>query len=551
MDPTDRRLTFYDKEDRPWRGRLSSAAIVGHTTTTSSRIWVRASQPGEYCFIVADQEIPTDGQPRLGADNVVETVRPTVTTPLTGILFMERRTLEFGSDITAVFDVSGLHPGFRYHYALFSLDEARPERWEVGRDAPLSFRTQKASPATVTFGLYSCHMPFKDRNLYNMHMWRNLREALDYSDADFVIGGGDQAYVDGDGSVDIWRWLTKVKDEIWALPPNRQIDVMQSWFRDIYRGYWADLEIRRVFRSLPNYMIWDDHEIMDGWGSYEEDELSDQLDTIWEWESKPKNLTLARRMFEAARRAYREYEHSHNPPTPSPVNKEQWDYTFDWGPLAFFVLDMRGHRNYERPKDKILGADQWKRLEAWFKGSSVHRAKAIFIVSPVPVVHLSDFVANTMDLTLLGLADDLRDEWEHKSNWDERNRLLDLVFAYSASSGKRVIFLSGDVHVASAFRLWRDGVRPARVYQLTSSGITYCKAPGRLLQLATRGNGELNDQRGAKTKTYIRRLQVFSENNFAMVHARVEREDVKVFWDVYGSSAEEDEVVKPRRVELE
>jgi hypothetical protein len=36
-----------------------------------------------------------------------------------------------------------------------------------------------------------------------------------------------------------------------------------------------------------------------------------------------------------------------------------------------------------------------------------------------------------MDLPLLGLADDLRDEWAHRSNWEERNDLLSAVFDYS------------------------------------------------------------------------------------------------------------------------
>ena len=43
---------------------------------------------------------------------------------------------------------------------------------------------------------------------------------------------------------------------------------MLSWYRDIYRGYWGFESVQRVFESFPTYMIWDDHEIVNGWGSY-------------------------------------------------------------------------------------------------------------------------------------------------------------------------------------------------------------------------------------------------------------------------------------------
>ncbi|MEM7307299.1 MAG: alkaline phosphatase D family protein [Planctomycetota bacterium] len=547
-------LKFYDKEDRPWpSNRLTSSAIVGHTSAKAARIWFRAWTPGDYCLVLSREPIEVDRQPAVEEDlSAAFTRASNGRKRRLGERVEVLRDVGYGTDITGVFDVRDLEPGTRYHYAVFALDEDRSERWEIGRDHAHSFRTAAPDAESVRFGLFSCHMPFKGRDVRNMHMWQSFRQVLEIYDADFVVAGGDQVYTDGDDGMNIWRWLRKKKSEVARLSKADQIDVMLSWYRDIYRGYWGDLELRRVFRGWPTYMIWDDHEIMDGWGSYTRTELSNTLDSLWEWENKKKNVALAYNMFEAAKQAYFEYQHSHNPKTPA----GQWDYSFRWNQCAFFVMDMRGQRSYRRKQYRILGQTQFRRLAAWLKSPKVRAAKVLFLVSPVPVIHLKDFVTNHLDLTLLGLADDLRDEWEHESNLKERDQLLDLVFKLSEQEGKRIVFLSGDVHISAAFKLTRESTPGAEVYQLTSSGITYCKAPGKALALAAKKNGELKlfkPKRGQRKgpRTFFRRLDLFVENNFGLVTVGGAEDPGRVAWDLYGASDDENEIVRRRRVVLD
>ena len=468
---------FYDREDRPWpNARLSQAAIVGHTTETTSRIWVRVKNEGTYWLAVTEQPIETPSATRV--DQTHET-GPRLRVNDTDIpARLDSRRFENATDRTALFDVQGLSPGTRYYYAVFvdALSEGKPS-CVIGRDESHYFRTRDDSRDALSFGLFSCHMPYDKRNLVNMQMWETFHRVLAELDADFVIGGGDQIYADGNSKISIWQWLKKIKEKITDLPPEERREIMTSWYRDLYRGYWGPLDLRRVFRSYPTYMIWDDHEIMDGWGSYTKDELSNHLDSIWEWENQGENLALAEDMFVAAKRVYDEYQHCHNPAT----RKGQWDYAFEWGQAAFFVLDMRGHRNFERAENRILGEAQLARLLAWFDGPATRNARVLFIVSPVPVVHASEFIVNHMDLNAFGLADDLRDEWEHETNWEERDQILDKVFAVSKADGKRIVFLSGDVHIGAAFKLSRKGFGEAKVYQLTSSAITYyMRAPRKM-----------------------------------------------------------------------
>jgi alkaline phosphatase D len=545
------KLDFYDRgPDRPWSNpRLTSAAIVGHTTDTSTRLWVRVQEPGKYWLMVSDQPIPAEGTPFVmtvkGAPQARIRSADGKMTVLRGPLLS--RKFSFDDDLTGVFDVGGLAPGGLYHYAVF-FDGERKTKWELPPDPQRrSFRLQPGASADIRFGLISCHMPYKDNgDVVNMQMWDRLGAELEERQAHFLIGAGDQVYTDGNKRVSIWRYLKSVKDDLLAETPERQVEIMRSWFRDIYRGYWGFPQLRNVLSRFPTYQIWDDHEIMDGWGSYTTKELGNRLDTLWEWQKTKENVALAERMFQAAKLTYQEYQHSHNPATPT------FDYSFTWGGYAFYVLDMRGQRDFTRKGGhKILGKDQMKRVLTWLDSPQAKASPALFIVSPVPVVHVNSFIVNKLDLPFLGLADDLRDEWDHESNWKERDHLLNAVFDHSDATGRIVAFLSGDVHIGGAFRLSRKSRPKARVFQLTSSGITYPASA--LLKFAVKDLGRLAHRDGepADQLTAFNKIHVMTRNNFGIVAAHPDAPPPEqVSWDLYGSTGEEDEIVRLKRIWL-
>ena len=194
------------------------------------------------------------------------------------------------------------------------------------------FRTPPAEDERRAFqlALFSCHMPYhvsglfrKRTDLANLDMWdflgRSLRRHED--EVDLVIAGGDQCYTDGVPTLDIWKKLNgAMRREGEHLLPDE--DSLRSWYRDIYRGYWGFEGVRRVFDSFPTYMMWDDHEIGDGWGSHyladggPDDGLARVFPDLEERGlSRDDGRELARRMFRAASATYLEYQHSHNPDT--------------------------------------------------------------------------------------------------------------------------------------------------------------------------------------------------------------------------------------------
>ena len=178
-------------------------------------------------------------------------------------------------DTTTVLDLDGLDPNTSYGYLLYARDD---ERVLLGHNRLRSFRTPAPYNEwrSFQFALFSCHMAWKQSGLFgkraevrNLEMYDFLGNSLQrHGDSvDLVIAGGDQCNSDGVPTLDIWRYLNRrMRREGEDLLPDEES--MLSWYRYIYCGYWGFPSVQEVFESCPTYMIWDDHEIGDGWGSH-------------------------------------------------------------------------------------------------------------------------------------------------------------------------------------------------------------------------------------------------------------------------------------------
>ena len=479
--------SFAFKTDRPWPNpTLEVGAIVGHATPTSARLWMRTGRTGRFALLVFPQEEIADAAERAAMRDRLGQVPLSVDDASALVPGARREDFaveDLDSDTTVVLDLDGLAPDTRYGYLLHFRDG---ERVLLGHNRLRGFRTPPAYDARrpFQFALFSCHMPYRKSGLFrkrtevrNLEMWDYLGATLrrHAGQVDLVIAGGDQCYTDGVPTLDIWRFLNRrMRREGESLLPDEAS--MLTWYRDVYCGYWGFASVQEVFDSFPTYMVWDDHEIGDGWGSHdlgengEGDGVAKMLPALEE-----KGLTradgreLAERMFRAARRSYEEYEHSHNPPTEDGA----LDYSFRRGGAAYYVLDGRGQRDIGRESFRILGREQFDRFAAWAEGLDAEETAFLFVVSAVPVLHTRAGLVNADERWLIdqaGLGDDLRDSWEHELHDEERGALMDVLFG-AAARGIRVCVLSGDVHVSAVFSI--DDEEGRRIYQLTSSAITY------------------------------------------------------------------------------
>lgn len=518
--------SFVFKTERPWpNARLREGVIVGHTTATSAKVWVRTGQPGDFSLLFYPANMK-------GADRFRQRLRqvPFDAARLpSAVRRIEFRLADFSSDTTTVLNLADLLPRTDYSYALYGTDISGNRRillgQDIGRDKlAYSFRTLSEGLGPVSFGFYSCHMPYSESifgrlQIENMEMWDSfavtLRRHRERGDLAFLIGGGDQVYVDGIDSLSIWNYLNSCLKKNPGVLPDK--DAMLSWYRDIYRGYWGFPQLREIYSRYPTYMIWDDHELGDGWGSYflKQGSGKDEMDEIIpDWQEKglayQDCVTLLKNMEDCARQVYQEYQHSHNP---DPVRGGgRFDYSVAANGTALYFLDGRGNRDVNRKDFRILGRPQLARFSAWLDALDPKKTPFVFVISAVPLMHLSCAVANADNIAvdIANVEDDLRDAWEHKLHDAERKELVRLLFK-AAGRGLKVSILSGDVHISAAFRM--TDKRGNVIYQLTSSSITYNvpRPLGWALGLGVEDTGTSSDGYDFK------RLALYTERNYAMV----------------------------------
>ena len=553
-------FSFYNRCERPWPNRrLKNAVIIGHTTSTTAKIWIRTKEAGDYflCLVpiklgdtknekelngIIDQTDIDEGAVSQKFPNLKETTLTTIA----------------DNDFTAVHEFDGLESGQRYRYFLakkedggqlkvvidavpYSVNREQEKDINQGGGVGLSFRTLKESPdPSFSFALFSCHNPYVESDddnavvgLENMPAWDSFGKTLcrhsktnRYKDLSFVIAGGDQCYTDGKPKISIWEYLYKVM----GVGPDGKVypskEDMISWYRDIYRAYWGFPQVRSVYGMYPIYMIWDDHEICDGWGSYEACDNKDRRHLIFD-KAEKKGMALKQaqvlldNMFQAACQVYNEYEHSHNPTT----EEKKWHYSFEYGNAHFFVMDGRGHRDITKSEDyKILGEAQMRDFVRYVEG--VGDDGILFVVSAVPMIHTCAWVNKLGVRFSRDNADDLKDAWESDIHDKERGKVMDCLWE-AAKRGVRVCILSGDVHASALFSLTHNK-SGKKIYQITSSAITYHMSL--FMRLGTRfivaDDGDYDDN------AEFDRQAFFAKSSYALIRVLPDKRDVIVsFYD--------------------
>ncbi len=208
----------------------------------------------------------------------------------------------------------------------------------------------------------------------------------------FMIHCGDQIYYDVD------------------FPPRRG---KKRDYRRNYRQAWFDDDgTAEVLRSLPHYMILDDHEIVDGFGT----------------EPRPKCDCLRKH----ALIAYHEYVASRQP-----CYGESLYYSFEHGDTAFFVLDTRTERS---PKAKrMINEKQLDALDGWLGDRKQYGLR--FIVSSVPFV--AEVRPPGLDAVGERHDDERADKWSGPLWRSQRERIIAMIHKHEI---ERLVFLVGDMH---------------------------------------------------------------------------------------------------------
>ena len=313
-------------------------------------------------------------------------------------------------------------------------------------------------------------------------MWNNLiayRPEADKGNAPththLLLLGGDQVYADSiwTACTDLGYWSSMDNNTANAAPfDDGMREETENFYFQLYcdRWRWPKQATKNhfsfAFATTPTLMMWDDHDILDGWGSYSKERNECPVFEGIFKEGK-RNFSLFQQQ------EWRESELMTGGYFNQTDNFSFMQIIDDVGILA---LDLRS----ERTPTQVMSRAQWDQIYGTILNPELPRLRHLLVMSSIPDVH-ADFslVESAMHLWpgRQELEDDLLDHWNSEGHCEERLRLVKNLFEFSRMKDCRVTLLSGDVHIGALgiIENLRDNAhgRSAIINQLTSSGIVH------------------------------------------------------------------------------
>lgn len=263
-----------------------------------------------------------------------------------------------------------------------------------------------------------------------------------------LLLGGDQVYTD--------KFLPCAARGMEKADPA----AIAKGLREAYRHGWTERPaFARLLAGVPSAMMWDDHDIIDGYGSYLT--LGGRVQT---W--------VAGKVFPEAARLFDMLQLRRRPALPAEVRRNR-SWTLRQDTSIFAALDARSERDA-----RVRQVVPEESLKAWEDAISAEidllpaGEASLYLVVPIPLLHLryDAWMPNVVRYVPY-VGDDIVDNWSSSYNLQEESKLAAVVSRLRRRC-RRLVLLSGDSHMASAGLMRvRDGDRELDVPQITSSGL--------------------------------------------------------------------------------
>jgi len=353
------------------------------------------------------------------------------------------------------------------------------------RLGPEEFPVVLASPGRTRIAFVSCNgqeegdlaRPEPERNA----LWYRLREEHEASPFHLMLHGGDQLYADP-----VWechpgltRWQKSSKAERRKQPFTEEMrKAAIDFYVERYSMVYAQPPTAWLLARVPSLMMWDDHDIFDGWGSHPE----------WLLDSP-----VAAGLFQAAQKAFCLLQLGHRLDEEREGALDPEGASLGWkcrfSDFTVIAPDLRS----ERRPNQVMGARGWNGFRQALEAEPDGRR--ILLLSSVPTLgpRLSWVEAGIGIVPRLRrYEDDLRDQWQSRHHREEWVRYLSFLEQQANAHGQRITLLSGEIHLATRAEMQ---LASGPLHQLVASGISHPPPPkayaGSLGLLASLGEAPL------------------------------------------------------------
>ena len=293
-------------------------------------------------------------------------------------------------------------------------------------------------------------------------MWGRL--AAEHGRAPFalLLHGGDQVYADEatHGHPLTEDWPDRLPED---PAPDALADLrahLRARFAERYIALAAAPQFAHLAARVPSLMVWDDHDICDGWGSLRASRTQSAVGQV---------------LFAVAREMYLLFQHGcvagDLPPRFADPQGAHLGWQVAAPGLRLVAPDLRG----ERGRRNVMGPGGWALVDGAVATPSPGRT---FLVSSVPLLgpRLSLLEALLVAVPRMQkYEDDLRDQWQSRAHRAEWRRMLAAVAAMGEAPGQAVTALSGEIHLATRAEMALAG--GGMLHQLVASGISHRPPP--------------------------------------------------------------------------
>ncbi|KAF9896435.1 hypothetical protein BX616_007459 [Lobosporangium transversale] len=311
-----------------------------------------------------------------------------------------------------------------------------------------------------------------------------------------MIGGGDQLYCDSllnEKEMVEWLAITSVEGREKASCRAEWTLAIENYYFNRYCHWFSKGTYGQALAAIPTINMWDDHDTIDGYGSYPEST-----------QKSPVMSTIGA----ISRRFYLLFQHH---TTPALVPQHGYfsagigeNILTSLGPTtSILVLDARS----ERTKNMVCSDQTYDLAFAKMYHEIPQGTRHLLVQLGVPIAYprlvfaenLMSGVGNVLG-TLAGaksvvnklngepeLLDDLNDHWTAKAHKAERNKFITRLQNFANDRKIRVTFISGDVHCAGVGRFHAKISPPENdpqlMYQVISSAIVNEPPPDGVIRL--------------------------------------------------------------------